>query len=106
MHKNNFYIWFGLWVAVLPFLGVPGVWKVYLTCASGIFLVLYAAGPMILKKLQTKPTKPKKKPSAKSSLSEQKLVQVENSFNTEHSDKKEEKPGEDELRFNKDDIVQ
>jgi hypothetical protein len=60
MHKNNFYISFGVWVAILPFLGIPGTWRNALVCLSGLFLVLVSVGPIILKKLQTK-TKPKRK---------------------------------------------
>ena len=60
MHKNNFYISFGIWIAILPFLGIPGTWKNILVTLSGIFLALVFSGPMILKKLQVKP-KPKKK---------------------------------------------
>lgn len=51
--KNNFYITFGVWLVVLPFLGIPGVWKSGLITASGLFLILVSIGPVILKKLQT-----------------------------------------------------
>ena len=53
--KNNFYISFGVWIIILPFLGVPGTWRNTLVFLSGLFLVLTALGPTILKKLQTKP---------------------------------------------------
>ena len=59
--KSSFYIWTGVWVAILPFIGVPNIWKVYLTCASGLFLALYASWPMILKKIQIKAPRSKKK---------------------------------------------
>src|SRR3989338_1107052 len=59
-HKNNFYIWLGVLVAIVPFLGVPSLWKVYLTTFSGILLVLQASWPMILKRLQSKPKIKKK----------------------------------------------
>lgn len=58
--KNNFYISFGVWIAILPFLGIPGTWRNTLVALSGLFLILVSLGPTILKKLQTKP-KPKKK---------------------------------------------
>lgn len=60
MHKNNFYISFGIWIAILPFLGIPGFWRNTLVTLSGIFLALVFAGPIILKKLQFE-AKPKRK---------------------------------------------
>jgi hypothetical protein len=54
MHKNNFFISFGVWITILPFFGIPGAWKDFLMSLSGIFLVLVFLGPTILKKLQTK----------------------------------------------------
>lgn len=54
MYKN-FYTSFGLWLVILPFLGIPGFWKEALVFVSGIFLILVAIGPMILKKIQIKP---------------------------------------------------
>ena len=54
MTKSSFYISLGIWIAILPFLGFPGVWKNILIALSGIFLALTGMGPMILKKLQTK----------------------------------------------------
>lgn len=61
--KNNFYISFGVWLSVVPFLGVPNLWRNILIVASGIFLVIVFAGPIVLKKLQSK--KPKKKKEIK-----------------------------------------
>ncbi len=61
MNKNNFYIFFGLWVALLPFTGIPGVWRNGLVSASGIFLILVALGPAILKKLNKSKVKRKSK---------------------------------------------
>lgn len=52
MHKNNFYISFGIWIAVIPFLGIPSSWRNILIFLSGLFLILVAIGPAILKKLQ------------------------------------------------------
>ena len=60
MHKNNFYISFGAWLVVLPFLGIPGTWKNTLVFLSGLFLVLVSLGPTIMKRLQIKPKTKKK----------------------------------------------
>jgi hypothetical protein len=60
--KNSFYVSFGTWIAILPFLGIPGSWRNMLVFVSGIFLVLVSIGPTILQKLQTKPkSKPRKR---------------------------------------------
>lgn len=50
--KANFYISFGIWITILPFLGIPGTWRNTLVTLSGIFLVLVSLGPSILVKLQ------------------------------------------------------
>lgn len=63
--KNNFYISFGVWIAILPFLGVPGTWRNTLVFLSGLFLILVSFGPTILKKLQTKPKVKKEKALSK-----------------------------------------
>jgi len=60
MHKNNFYISFGVWITILPFLGIPGTWRNTLVVLSGLFLILVSLGPVILKRLQTR-SKSKKK---------------------------------------------
>lgn len=44
-------------------MGVPNLWRNILIVASGIFLVIVFAGPIVLKKLQSK--KPKKKKEIK-----------------------------------------
>lgn len=59
MPKNNFYISFGVWIIILPLLGIPSTWKSSLIFLSGLFLILVSLGPVILGKLQTK-EKPKK----------------------------------------------
>ena len=38
----------------MPLLGIPGSWRNTLVFLSGIFLILVALGPVILKKLQPK----------------------------------------------------
>jgi hypothetical protein len=55
MHKSNFYISFGVWIAIIPFLGIPRDWRDVLVFLSGLFLVLVFLGPTIVKKLQPKP---------------------------------------------------
>ena len=52
---------------MIPFLGVPSMWKIYLTSASGILLAFHAAWPTIFKKLQTKPKIVRRKMSKVSS---------------------------------------
>ena len=59
MNKNNFYISFGIWLVILPFFGIPGTWKDFLVCLSGIFLILVFSGPILLKKIQIKPKEQK-----------------------------------------------
>ena len=61
MHKNNFYISFGVWLVVIYFLGISIRWVRILILLSGIFLILVSLGPTILKKLHVKP-KQKRKP--------------------------------------------
>ena len=74
MHKNNFYVFFGVWVAILPFTGIPGVWKNGLIFASGIFIVLTVVGPAILRDLtKTKPIRRKQKVSNENSDSALKI---------------------------------
>jgi len=50
--KNNFYISFGVWITIVPFLGIPGVWRNILVFISGIFLVLVSLGSILFKKLE------------------------------------------------------
>jgi hypothetical protein len=61
--RNNFYISFGVWLIILPFLGIPGSWRNMLVILSGIFLILVSLGPTILKKLQAKPKQKRKSKS-------------------------------------------
>lgn len=51
--KNSFYISFGIWIAIIPFFGIPGVWKNALMAVSGIFLIIISVGPILLKKIQS-----------------------------------------------------
>lgn len=52
--KNNFYISFGVWLVILPFLGIPGLWKSALTVLSGLFLIIISLGSIWIKKSQFK----------------------------------------------------
>ena len=54
MHKNNFYISFGVWLVIIPLLGVPIVWRDSLVFLSGAFLILVSIGPIFLRKIQPK----------------------------------------------------
>jgi len=59
---TNFLITFGIWIAVLPHLGIPGSWRNALVSLSGVLLVLVVLGPTIFKMLKAKPKgRPKKK---------------------------------------------
>ncbi|MFH0804136.1 MAG: hypothetical protein V1896_00865 [Candidatus Zambryskibacteria bacterium] len=62
MHKNNFYISFGIWLIIIPLLGIPIDWARILVFLSGLFLILVSLGPVILKKLQVKPKKKQDSP--------------------------------------------
>ncbi|HXK31301.1 MAG TPA: hypothetical protein VJZ94_00935 [Candidatus Paceibacterota bacterium] len=42
MQKYNTYLWTGVWLAVVPFLGVPGSLKQTLTVLTGFFLIIYS----------------------------------------------------------------
>jgi hypothetical protein len=68
MDKNNFYISFGIWIAILPFLGIPGTWRNTLISLSGIFLILISLGPTILKMLKPKTKTRKKKETINSEI--------------------------------------
>lgn len=68
MSKNSFYISFGIWIMIIPFLGVPNTWKTILTVASGIFILVVNGSPIILKKVQGKPARTRKKPESKANI--------------------------------------
>ncbi len=65
---NNFYISFGVWLIIVPLLGIPISWVRVLVFLSGIFLILVSLGPAILKKLQPKQKSKKKKESSEEEL--------------------------------------
>ena len=64
--RENFYISFGIWIALLPFLGIPSIWKNGLFVASGILLIIISTGPILFKAVQPK-SKLKSKPKLKQS---------------------------------------
>ena len=78
MNKNNFYISFGIWIAIIPLLGVPIVWRNALVTLSGLFLVLVFLGPTILKRLQSKPKSKKKQSGSVETKDELKFSAPEN----------------------------
>lgn len=94
--KSNFLISLGIWIAILPFLGIPGPWRSTLITLSGLFLSLVALGPLVLKKLQTKQKAVRKKketPIAQDFGSEQ-VIDV----------KTQDKQGQDKKEINKEEI--
>jgi len=93
MQKNNFYISFGVWIFILPFLGIPTAWKNILIVLSGMFLIIVVAGPTVLKKLQTKP-----RIKRKSKIDSQENIQVEPKF--ENINLKNLDNNENSLKFN------
>lgn len=66
MTKNSFYISLGVWLIIIPILGIPGVWRYRIIELTGLFLVIHSAWPAILKRVSQKPKvkKTKIEPSA------------------------------------------
>ena len=65
---KHFLISFGIWITIIPFLGIPGVWKNSLIIISGLFLIFISLWPIILEKLEEKPKIKKKKNVASKNL--------------------------------------
>ena len=42
MRSYTLYIWIGVWLFILPFLGIPGSWKETLTALTAMFVVGHA----------------------------------------------------------------
>lgn len=42
MRGYTLYIWLGVWLLLLPFLGIPGSWKETLLLLTAIFLIGYS----------------------------------------------------------------
>lgn len=42
MRDYTLYLWIGVWLFVLPFLGIPGSWKETLLILTAIFIVAYS----------------------------------------------------------------
>ena len=43
MRHYTLYMWVGVWLIVLPLLGIPGSWKDALLVLSAIFIIAYAS---------------------------------------------------------------
>ncbi len=95
MQKNNFYISFGVWIVLIPLLGIPSIWKNYITFLSGLFLILVSVGPSLIKKLQVKNTTKKK--------TIKNISQEENSYKSEELTFNDQFKKETEEDVNKDD---
>lgn len=39
MREYTLYIWIGIWLLILPFLGLPGSWKQALNVLTGLFII-------------------------------------------------------------------
>ncbi|GEM_PF-5252869 len=42
MSKRNFILFLGVWIIFISLSGVPGMWKTWLLCATGSFLIAAA----------------------------------------------------------------
>ncbi|MEK9185672.1 MAG: hypothetical protein AAB863_02750 [Patescibacteria group bacterium] len=51
MTKNNFYPVIGLLIFIIPFLGIPIVWKKYILSFLGLAVFIYSVWPQISQKL-------------------------------------------------------
>jgi hypothetical protein len=65
MTKNSFYISLGVWLIIVPILGIPGVWRYRIIELTGLFLVIHSAWPAILKRVSQKPRIKKPKVESK-----------------------------------------
>lgn len=57
MIKNRRYFLLGIFVVIIPFLGVPTSWRIWFTCLSGLFLIwnsIKISWPKVPKKLNKK----------------------------------------------------
>jgi hypothetical protein len=61
-YRSNFFISLGIWISLIPFLGIPRAWRDGLVVATGLFILVIFLGPIILKKLQTKPRRSASRP--------------------------------------------
>ncbi|PIQ68195.1 MAG: hypothetical protein COV91_05400 [Candidatus Taylorbacteria bacterium CG11_big_fil_rev_8_21_14_0_20_46_11] len=39
MHVIKLFLWLGIWLIILPFLGIPGVWKERLLILTGVVVI-------------------------------------------------------------------
>jgi len=42
MREYTLYIWIGVWLLILPFLGIPGSWKKTLIILTALFLIAHS----------------------------------------------------------------
>ena len=42
MRDYTFYMWIGLWLLLIPFLGVPGTWKEKLTIVTALCVLVHS----------------------------------------------------------------
>lgn len=42
MREYTFYMWTGLWLLLIPFLGVPGTWKETLTIMTALCVLVHS----------------------------------------------------------------
>lgn len=61
---RNFYITLGVWLLIIPALGISGVWKNRLVVATGVLVLAESIWPILIKKVSVKP-RVKKKPKPK-----------------------------------------
>ena len=49
------YIYLAIWLMIIPFLGIPILWKNILVFATGLALLVKLLSPIIIKKIGEKP---------------------------------------------------
>lgn len=74
--KEKFYISLGIWIALLPFLGIPVDWRNGLIAGSGLLLALISIAPFIFKEVQPK-AKPKRRTSKIEPVNTENKVELE-----------------------------
>ncbi len=72
--QSHFLISFGLWIIIIPFLGISSVSKNYLNIISGLFLLFFVLSPIVFNKIEVK-QKVKKR---KGKNTESNLVNIKN----------------------------
>lgn len=102
MDKNSFYISVGIWIVVLQFMGVPSTWKTALTIFSALIVILINLSPIILKKVQNKTPRTRKKAQTISSSGESSVNVIGKlrEFEISNNNNSESEKTSQELRFN------